>query len=344
FTYDPVGNRITSADTTAEWTYNPNNELQAYNGVSFQYDPNGNTIQKTEESEVIHYIYNEEDRLIRVEDNTNNVIAEYYYDPFGRRLWKEIDGERTWFLYSDEGLVAEMDASGNVIKSYGWQPGATWTTDPLFMMKDGQYYFYHNDHLGTPQKMTSASGEVVWSAKYEAFGRAQVEIETVVNNLRFPGQYYDVDAELHYNYWRYYDPNIGRYLLPDPIGLDGGINFYSYADNNPIVLFDSRGLACGSWWNDWAITDKPDGYDFAKCCQDHDDCYVGKYNQCFKGKGTCDEEFYECMERYCRLKHLGDNRCLHYAAKYWNAVVSYDPAFWAFYQARKKPPCNQCYE
>ncbi len=135
---------------TADWNYNPNNELQAYNGVSFQYDANGNTIQKTDGSEITHYITNEEDRLVRVEDGSSNVIAEYDYDPFGRRLWKEIDGERTWFLYSDEGPVAEMDAAGNVTKSYGWQPGSTWTTDPLFVMEGGQYYFYHNDHLGTP--------------------------------------------------------------------------------------------------------------------------------------------------------------------------------------------------
>ena len=75
-----------------------------------------------------------------------------------------------------------MDAAGNVTKSYGWQPGSTWTTDPLFVIEGGQYYFYHNDHPGTPQKMTSASEVVVWSAKYESFGKAEVEVEMVSNN------------------------------------------------------------------------------------------------------------------------------------------------------------------
>ncbi|CAB1058051.1 Rhs-family protein, partial [Olavius sp. associated proteobacterium Delta 1] len=65
----------------------------------------------------------------------------YYYDPFGRRLWKEINGIRTYFVYADEGLVAETDAAGNVVKSYGYRPGSTWTTDPLFLKVGGQYYF-----------------------------------------------------------------------------------------------------------------------------------------------------------------------------------------------------------
>ena len=85
--------------------------------------------------------------------------------------------------------IAEYDGSGNEIKTYGYKPGSLWTTDPLFMKIGGQYYFYHNDHLGTPQKMTDISGAVVWSAKYESFGKAVVEIATVENNLRFPGQY-----------------------------------------------------------------------------------------------------------------------------------------------------------
>ena len=243
FTYDPVGNRLTSAATTGEWTYNPNNELGEYDGTTFAYDENGNTIRKTQGAEVTHYIYNEEDRLVRVEDESNNVIAEYHYDPFGRRLWKEVDGERVYFVYSDEGLVGECYDTGSLIKSYGYVPGSTWTTDPLFMKEDGNYYFYHNDHLGTPQKMASVNGAVVWSTKFEAFGKADVNItSTITNNLRFPGQYYDQENELHYNYNRYYDPHTGRYLREDPIGFSGGINFFAYVDNNSTTKIDPTGL------------------------------------------------------------------------------------------------------
>ena len=85
---------------------------------------------------------------------------------------------------------------------------------------------------------------MVWSAKYFSFGEAKVEVgSTITNNLRFPGQYYDQETGLRYNYFRYYDTSIGRYLKVDPIGLKGGINVYAYVINNPIKLLDYSGLA-----------------------------------------------------------------------------------------------------
>jgi len=116
------------------------------------------------------------------------------------------------------------------------------TTDPLFMKEGSSYYFYHNDHLGTPQKITAVNGAVVWSAKYSSFGKATVAVETVENNLRFGGQYFDQETGLHYNYFRHYDPRTGRYLRTDPIGFEGGINIYDYVLNNPINANDPLGL------------------------------------------------------------------------------------------------------
>jgi len=175
-------------------------------------------------------------RLIRIE-------SQYYYDPFGRRLLKEVGGVRTYFVYADEGLVAETDAAGNVTKSYGYQPGSTWTTDPLFMKVGSNYYFYQNDHLGTTQMLTAVNGAVVWSAKYSSFGQADVDLSsTITNNLRFSGQYFDYETGLHFNWHRFYDPNSGRYISADPIGLDGGTNLYVYVGGNPINLIDPEGL------------------------------------------------------------------------------------------------------
>jgi RHS repeat-associated protein len=117
------------------------------------------------------------------------------------------------------------------------------TTDPLFLKENGQYYFYQNDHLGTPQKLTAVNGAAVWSVKYKAFGEAEIDASTkVINNLRFAGQYFDQENELHYNYFRYYDPVNGRYLKKDPLGLEGGINLFVYAANNTNNYYDPLGL------------------------------------------------------------------------------------------------------
>ncbi len=95
------------------------------------------------------------------------------------------------------------------------------------MEQGGRYYFYHNDHLGTPMQLTSESGAVVWSAKYDSFGKATVDASsTVINNLRFPGQYYDEETGLHYNFHRYYDTGAGRYTRQDPIGIEGDLKKY----------------------------------------------------------------------------------------------------------------------
>ena len=101
----------------------------------------------------------------------------------------------------------------------------------------------HNDHLGTPQKMTDASGTVVWAADYKPFGEATVTVSTITNNLGFPGQYRDAETGLHYNYYRDYNPAIGGYTEADPIGILGGENhLYRYARNNATNLKDEKGL------------------------------------------------------------------------------------------------------
>src|SRR5690606_6129685 len=83
---------------------------------------------------------------------------------------------------------------------------------------------------------------VVWAADYDPFGKAAVTTGTVINNLRFPGQYFDAETNLHYNYFRDYDPSTGRYIQSDPIGLISGFNTYLYANANPNIIIDPLGL------------------------------------------------------------------------------------------------------
>ncbi|MBH3446472.1 RHS domain-containing protein, partial [Pseudomonas moraviensis] len=106
-------------------------------------------------------------------------------------------------------------------------------------------FYYQLDHLGTPQELTDYSGEIVWSAQYDAYGKvAAVTLageDYLDQPLRFQGQYFDVESGLHYNRHRYYDPRLGRYLTPDPVKLAGGLNQYQYVPN-PTGWVDPLGL------------------------------------------------------------------------------------------------------
>ncbi|MDP3938195.1 MAG: RHS repeat-associated core domain-containing protein [Deltaproteobacteria bacterium] len=103
-------------------------------------------------------------------------------------------------------------------------------------------YFIHTDHLGTPLKLTDASKTVVWSGTAEPFGETDTQGSSITFNPRFPGQYADNEAGIHYNWFRYYDQETGRYSSADPIGQLGGHHLYHYALNNPINVFDRYGL------------------------------------------------------------------------------------------------------
>lgn len=105
-------------------------------------------------------------------------------------------------------------------------------------------HFIHTDHLGTPLAMTDSTQAVTWQAEYTPFGEAIIDpASTAELNLRFPGQYYDEETGLHYNYFREYDPETGRYVQSDPIGLVAGPNTYAYVHGNPLRYIDPLGLA-----------------------------------------------------------------------------------------------------
>ena len=253
--YDPNGNITSKNDavnppggevleTPGTYSYQTGtNKLTHIAGtppIDYGYDANGNITTENTWT----YVYDLSNQLIRVLQGGNQV-AEYTFNGAGQRIKKVTQTETRIFHYDLLGhIIAETNQTGQMLAEY------VYLGDQLLaMIKPGETaYYYHNDHLGTPQVLTDGAGSLAWKAVYTPFGEAVVSIFTVENPFRFPGQYYDQETGLHYNYFRYYNPPIGRYLTPDPIGLLGGINLFLYASSNPIILTDKNGLGpdnCG---------------------------------------------------------------------------------------------------
>jgi RHS repeat-associated protein len=242
YTYDDVGNRLTEITDDDSDTYgyvtgtNILDTVMDTDTIRFTHDANGNITGIGTKT----LTYNQDNRFISVADD-GVTLGEYTYNGLGQRIIKIADGTTTVFhYYFDGNIIGESDESGEFSKEYLYRGGSRLA---MVDVSTGEVYYYGNDQLGTPEILTDSTNIVVWEAIYKPFGEAEVnEHSTLVNNFRFPGQYYDAETGLHYNYHRYYDPRIGRYLTPDPIGLDASINLFSYVANNPINDVDPTGL------------------------------------------------------------------------------------------------------
>ncbi len=183
------------------------------------------------------FTYNEANRLVQVANN-NTPVAAFAHNFLGERVAKSAGGTTTHFHYDRSGrLLAESDGSGNLLREHIWLDDM-----PIGFVAAGTLYFVHPDHLNTPQRLTDATGAVVWDQSLRPFGEVQASTFGLAENLRFPGQYADAETGLNYNFFRDYDPTIGRYVESDPIGLGGGMNTYAYGMVNPLTKSDSLGL------------------------------------------------------------------------------------------------------
>ncbi|SDO69144.1 RHS repeat-associated core domain-containing protein [Pseudomonas arsenicoxydans] len=245
FAHDPAGNLLGQGDQPAANLANvKGNRLLMQGDRHYDYDAYGNLTRErrgTGQKLVTEYRYDCQHRLIGA-SLPGGSVATYKYDAFGRRIEKTVDGRTTEFLWQGERLIAE--SADNRYRTYIYEPGSF---RPLAML-DGEGplkatpFYYQLDHLGTPQELTDYSGEIMWSAKYRAYGNlAALDVAEIDNPLRFQGQYFDAETGLHYNRHRYYNPGTGRFLTPDPIKLAGGLNNYQYVPN-PTGWVDPLGL------------------------------------------------------------------------------------------------------
>jgi len=258
YTIDKAGNREKHSAISGAWSYDDANRLLARGNVSYEYDDAGNMTRKvdarlSEPMRTTRFRYDGYNRLVEVRDGVDAVLASYAYDPFDQRLVKDVSADaaargateigKTLFLQGEEGLLAEANADGSLRRSYGWHPDHPYATYPLFQRAGSDYFYYHNDQMGTPWRVTNKDGAVVWSADdYSAFGTAKVAVDArIVQPWRLPGQYLDAETGLHYNLRRYYESDTGRYVSEDPIGFQGGTNVYAYAHHSPTNFYDPTG-------------------------------------------------------------------------------------------------------
>jgi len=254
--YDLAGNRISETLNGSYKSYDytaGTNKLAAMAGpIWFDYDANGNTTSIVSGGSR-NLGYWENQRLWYVGAGGGFPGGQYVYNGNGQRVRKVVNNVATIFHYNQSGqIIAESDGSGSITAEYIYLNG-----QPLAKIEGANTYYYHNDHLGTPQKMTgpNQAQDVVWAADYKPFGETMsiTSLNGFTNNLRFPGQYFDAETGLNYNYFRDYNPVIGRYVEADPIGLAGGINLFVYVDNNTLRRIDNYGLFWKCMF--WRITD-----------------------------------------------------------------------------------------
>ncbi|WP_313713603.1 RHS repeat-associated core domain-containing protein [Pseudomonas sp.] len=249
FRYDAAANPL---DLNArQFAKVKDNRIKQWRDQEYKYDPWGNLIEKRSR----HYVkqqrfsYDDENRLVHAEtyvDGALKSIGHYRYDSLGRRVAKQVEigrqVEEKRFLWQGLRMLREEMPGQSIL--YLYEPGSY---APLARVdqaegEEQKLYYFHNDQIGTPLELTDSDGTIVWQATYRSWGLIEHSaIHEVEQNLRFQGQYSDDETGLHYNTFRFYDPELGRFISQDPIGPGGGWNLYKYA-TNPVFWLDPLGL------------------------------------------------------------------------------------------------------
>lgn len=273
-TYDAAGNLLTAPQAGQSLTHN--RQTQCGNGAC-RYDVYGRMVQKPGPGGLWRYGYDSEHRMTEAVLDTPDVTGAgntrhrviFTYDPFGRRTEKRSeltvsapdDGrvtgaqEVTTFVWEGFRLLAETRNGQSLV--YVYEGAGSYTPlARIYGTGDKQRVdYYRCSHNGMPQALTDEDGKLHWRQDVDTWGETRSEYAdeegsrwrkiwggAPEENLRFAGQYLDRETGLHYNTFRYYAPDMGRFITPDPIGLRGGINNYAYVPN-PLMWIDPLGLS-----------------------------------------------------------------------------------------------------
>lgn len=227
--WDGAGNPTAGVET--------GNRLRSAAGYAMQYDAEGNLVSKVGNGRTQTFTWDGAGRLTAV--TTNGATTTYAYDAEGRRVRKTTPTDTAAYLYDGDDLFLEMTGSGAIRREYTYFPGVD---QPHSVRQGGQTYYYLTEGPGSVVGLMDGANQLVNRYRYDPFGRATLVSETVPNPLRFTGREYDAESGLYFHRARYYDPEVGRFISEDPIGLAGGINPYVYVENDPVNRRDPFGL------------------------------------------------------------------------------------------------------
>lgn len=275
YIYDPIGNRLTAdkgAGTSLEmidYQANALNQYQSITGGSItspSYDDDGNLIGYTEDGQQLQLSFNAENRLIAiapVAPVAGETRSDFVYDYMGRRVQKNIsswDGSSyqpsstSRFIYDGWNMIRELDGSGQSTASYIYgldlsqslqgAGGVGGILARIDHSTDTVYNYFYDANGNVGQLVDADSAALAASYEYDPYGNVVASSGALAdsNPFRFSSKYFDGESGLYYYGYRYYSPDLGRWLNRDPMGEGGGLNTYAFVANNPLLFIDPTGL------------------------------------------------------------------------------------------------------
>jgi RHS repeat-associated protein len=234
---DAVGNVYRSPDRS-DRTYGRAGVLEEAAGVRYVHDQDGQLVEKVmADGKRWRYRWDHAGQLQEV-IRPDGLTVTFAYDALGRRVKKTFGGRTTTYVWDGDDLAHEV-ALGAPLVTWEFDPG---TFAPFAKVEGEKRYGVVTDHLGTPASLFDEAGETAWKAQLDIYGVARTDVMRTGCPWRWPGQYEDEETGLYYNRFRYYDPDGGRYISQDPIGLEGGPGPYEYV-HDPLCWVDPYGLS-----------------------------------------------------------------------------------------------------